>query len=139
MSRVSVLLLILLAACAAPDPRFRDPTLAEWRAADFGTVPENYDMAIRTHLETALRDPLSATLTIKSGPEKTWVGDAPSFRYGYGICVKISERGVYSAYSDFGPTFFLLVNSEIIQMREGSEGERLCTRLGRNPEGEKAR
>src|SRR5262245_10105505 len=89
MRRVSVLLVILLAACAAPDPRFRDPTLVEWRAADFGDVPENYDMAIRTYLETVLRDPLSATITIKNGPEKTWIGDAPNFVYGYGVCVTI--------------------------------------------------
>jgi hypothetical protein len=135
MRRAFVLLSMLLAACAAPDPRFRDPTLAEWRAADFGTVPENYDMAIRSYLETVLRDPLNATLTIKTGPEKTWVGEAPNFLYGYGVCVTITEASVYSAFADFGPTFFLLVDNKVVQMREGSEGERLCTRLGRNPEG----
>jgi hypothetical protein len=136
MRRVLVLgLFVLLSACAsAPDPRFRDPTLPEWRAADFGTVPENYDAAIRNYLETVLRDPRGATLTIKAGPEKTWIGDAPDFQFGYGVCVTIVERGVYSAFTDFGPTFFFLVDGKVTQMREGSDGERLCTRLGRNPE-----
>ena len=132
----AVILLILLSSCAStPDPRLRDPTPAEWDAADFGDEPSNYDAAIRGYMEDVLRDPRSATLTIKSGPKKTWVGDAPNFQYGYGVCVLIVEPGVYTAYTDFGPTFFMLFNSAVTQMREGSDGERVCARLGRTPEG----
>src|SRR5687768_7405472 len=103
--------LMLLAGCAGKlDPRFRDPTAAEWEAADFGSEPANYDTAIRSHLEEILQDPRGATLTVKAGPKKTWIGAAPQFEYGYGVCVEIIERGVYSAYTTFGPTFFFLVN-----------------------------
>jgi hypothetical protein len=135
MRRALFLALLLLSACAsAPDPRFRDPTLAEWRAADFGEEPANYDATIRTYLEDVLPDPRGATLTIKDGPKKTWIGFAPDFRYGYGVCMEIAERGVYSENANFGPTFFLLLNDKVVSMSEGSEGERLCSRLGRNPE-----
>ena len=128
------ILLILLAGCAsAPDPRFRDPTLDEWRAADFGSEPADYDATIRAYMEDVLRDPRSATLTIKAGPKKTWIGDAPHFQYGYGVCVEIVESGVYTANADFGPTFFLLFDGKIMQMQEGSDGERVCARLGRTP------
>ena len=133
--RPILLVLVLLAGCAAPDPRFRDPTAAEWQAADFGDEPANYDGAIRAYMEDVLRDPRSATLTVTTEPTKTWVGDAPKFQYGYGVCVEIVERGVYSAYTNFGPTFFLLVNGKVQLMKEGNDGERLCSRLGRLPEG----
>jgi hypothetical protein len=48
--------------------------------------------------------------------------------------MEIAERGVYSENANFGPTFFLLLNDKVVSMSEGSEGERLCSRLGRNPE-----
>ena len=131
-----LILLTLLSACASePDPRFRDPTFAEWRAADFGNVPANYDAAIRTHLEGVLRDPRGATITVIGGPERTWIGNAPRFQYGYGVCVTLVERSVYAPYTDFGPTFFLLKDGAVTHMREGSDGERICARLERNPEG----
>ncbi len=126
---------LLLSACAgAPDPRFRDPTAAEWEKADFGEEPGNYDAAIRSYLESLLQDPRGATLTVKGGPTKTWVGTAPAFEYGYGVCVDLIEAGVYAG-ADFGSTFFLLHDDHVVQMREGSDGERLCSRLGRIPEG----
>ncbi len=134
MRRILVLL-VLLSACAAPDPRFRDPTVAEWQAAFFGDEPANYDGTIRAYMEGVLRDPRSATLTVTTEPTKTWVGDAPNFQYGYGVCVEIVERGVYSANTNFGPTFFLLSEGKILLMKEGNDGERLCARLGRIPEG----
>jgi hypothetical protein len=129
------LLLLGLGACAsAPDPRFRDPSLAEWNAAEFGDEPGNYDAAIRSYMESLLQDPRGATLTVRGGPTKTWVGTAPDFQYGFGVCVEIVERGVYSNNANFGQTFFLLVNGRVAQMREGSDGERLCSRLGRMPD-----
>jgi hypothetical protein len=135
-TRFLLLPLFLLSACAsAPDPRFRDPTLAEWNAAEFGDEPGNYDAAIRSYMEGLLQDPRGATLTIRGGPTKTWVGSAPDFQYGFGVCVEIVERGVYSTTASFGQTFFLLLNGRVVQMREGSDGERLCSRLGRIPDG----
>ncbi|TAL01227.1 MAG: hypothetical protein EPO08_11065 [Rhodospirillaceae bacterium] len=137
--RRAFIVLILLSGCAsAPDPRLREPTPTEWQAADFGSQPAYYDTAIRTYMEDVLRDPQNATLTIKTGPKKTWVGDAPNFQYGYGVCIEIVERGVYTAYTNFGPTFVLLFNGNVAQMREGANGERLCARLGRAPPGESA-
>jgi hypothetical protein len=136
MRPIFAVLLFLLSGCAsAPDPRFRDPTVAEWQAADFGDEPANYDGMIRDYMETVLRDPRTATLTVTTEPTKTWVGDAPKFQYGYGVCVEIIERGVYSAYTNFGPTFFLLRDDKVLLMKEGNDGERLCSRLGRLPEG----
>lgn len=128
--------LLFLAACAtAPDPRFRDPTLAEWEVASFGDEPGNYDAAIRTYMEGLLQDPRSATLTVQGGPTKTWMGETPNFQFGYGVCVEVKERGVYVTDTSFGRTFFLFVNGRVVQMREGSDGERLCARLGRMPDG----
>ena len=43
--------------------------------------------------------------------------------------------GVYTTDISFGRTFFLFVNGRVVQMQEGSAGERLCARLGRMPEG----
>jgi hypothetical protein len=131
----AILILLALSACAsAPDPRFRDPTVAEWEGADFGDEPGNYDAAIRGYLEKLLQDPRSTTLTFKDGPTKTWVGTAPEFQYGYGVCVDVVERGVYTT-ANFGPSFFLFHNGRVVLMREGSDGERLCARMGRVPEG----
>lgn len=130
-----LIFLALLSACASTaDTHFRDPTLAEWQAADFGDEPGNYDQAIRSYLESLLQNPRSTTLTIKSGPTKTWVGTAPDFQFGFGICVDVLERGVYDT-ANFGPTFFLLHDDRVALMREGSDGERLCARLGRVPKG----
>ena len=134
---LAIITLGLLAACASkPDPRFRDPTRAEWEAAEFGEEPAAYEGAIRSYLENILRDPRESTLAVKAGPKRTWVGFAPGFEYGYGVCVEVTERGVYTAGVSFGPTFFLLFDSKVKQMREGSDGERLCARLGREPEDE---
>jgi hypothetical protein len=128
--------LLLLGACAAgPNPRFRDPTPAEWEAATFGEEPANYDTAIRAYMEGLLRDPRAATLVVRDGPSKAWVGTAPDFQYGYGVCVEVQERGVYGINTNFGLTFFLMLNGKVTQMREGSDGERLCARLGRIPDG----
>jgi hypothetical protein len=134
MRRALFLALLVSAGASAAEPGLRDPTLDEWRAADIGDEPAGYDAAIRAYLEDVLRDPRDATLTVKDGPKKTWVGKAPAFQYGYGICVQVVERGVYAENTDFGPTFFLLFDGNVVQMREGYEGERLCARLGRNPE-----
>ncbi len=132
----ALIVLLLVTACASkPDPRFRDPTLEEWNAATFGDEPGNYDAAIRNYIEGLLQNPRTSTLTVHGGPTKTWVGQAPAFEFGYGVCVEVVERGVYAAGASFGDTFFLLVNGRVTQMREGSDGERLCARLGRMPEG----
>jgi hypothetical protein len=129
-------MLLCLAGCAsAPDPRFRDPSKAEWDAAYFGDEPGNFDAAIRSYLEGLLQDPRSATLTVTGGPTRTWVGTAPDFQYGYGVCVELVERGVYSTNTSFGQTFFLMVDGKVVLMREGYDGERLCARLGRMPQG----
>ena len=134
-SLIPLFLTVILAACAGtPSERFRDPTLAEWEAASFGDEPGNYDAAIRTYMESSLQDPRSTTLNFKDGPTKTWVGNAPDFRFGYGVCVDVVERGVY-ATANFGPTFFFFENGRVVLAREGSDGERLCARLGRIPEG----
>lgn len=136
MKRYALLFALLLAACSTtPDPRFRDPSLAEWDAATFGESPGNYDAAIRTYMEGLLQDPRSAALTVQGGPTKTWMGEAPNFQFGWGVCVEVKERGVYATDTSFGRTFFLFVNDRVVQMREGSDGERLCARLGRMPEG----
>ena len=135
MKRSALFLLLLSACTTAPDPRFRDPTRAEWDAATFSDAPSNYDAAIRTYMEGLLADPRSATLTVQGGPTKTWMGEAPSFQYGWGVCVEVKERGVYTTEASFGRTFYLFLNNRVTQMREGSDGERLCARLGRMPEG----
>ncbi len=132
---VSLFLSAALAACASsPSDRFRDPTLAEWEAADFGEDPGNYDAAIRAYMQSLLQDPRSTTINFKDGPTKTWVGTAPDFRYGYGVCVDVVTRGVY-ATANFGSTFFLFHDGRVAVVRDGSDGERICARLGRTPEG----
>ena len=134
----SIALLLIVAtftACAGtPSERDRDPTLAEWEAATFGNDTGNYDAAIREYMESLLQDLRSTTLTFKDGPTKTWVGTAPDFQYGYGVCVDVVERGIYAA-TNFGPTFFLFQNGRVAAVRDGTDGERICARLGRTPEG----
>ena len=134
-STAPLLIVALLTACAGtPSERGRDPTLAEWESATFGNETGNYDAAIREYMESLLQDPRSTTLTFKDGPTRTWVGTAPDFQYGYGVCVDVVERGVYAA-TNFGPTFFLFQNGRVAAVRDGSDGERICARLGRIPEG----
>jgi hypothetical protein len=125
-----------MTGCAGqPDPRFRDPSPAEWARADFGASPGRYEPAIRDYIERTVQDPRNATFSILSGPEKAWLGGAPNFVYGYGVCAEIVERGVYTAHTSFGPTFFLLKDGRIAEVRAGTDGERLCARLGRLPAG----
>jgi hypothetical protein len=132
--RTTLALGLALCSCAAHrDPRLRDPTLEEWQAADFGTQPANYDAAVRAYLEDALHETEPASLTLVSGPHRTWTGTAPSFQYGYGICLQVNERSIYDARTDIGTTFFFLQNGVVTEMREGSDAERLCDRLGRSP------
>lgn len=133
-ARSIVMLALALCGCAGhADPRLRDPTLEEWQAADFGAPPGNYDAAIRGYLEDALHEPEPTSLLTVGGPHRTWLGTAPNFQYGYGICLQIKEPSIYDPQTDFGPTFFFLQNGVVTQMRQGSEGERLCDRLGRSP------
>jgi hypothetical protein len=125
---------LVLCGCAGRvDPKLRDPTLDEWQAADFGSPPASYDAAIRAYLEDALHEADPTSLTPSGGPHRTWIGTAPNFQFGYGICLQIKEHNIYDPQTDMGATFFFLQNGVVTQMRQGSEGERLCDRLGRSP------
>jgi hypothetical protein len=126
------LCLLLVAACATDDPRWRDPTPVEWAAADFGDVPMAYDGLVRAAMAKSLKNPTTATYTYHGAPAKTWVGLAPSFRYGYGVCADITERDLV-AKLDFGPYFFLFHDGRIIDSFEGAQAELLCARIGREP------
>jgi hypothetical protein len=77
------------------------------------------------------------TIRYKRSPQRTWIGDVPDFKYGYGICAELSERTVDIDHISFGPTFFFFINGEVTEMTEGAEAKQLCQRLGQVPNGQK--
>ena len=127
--------LLVLAACASHDKSApREPTRAEWDAADFGAAPAGYEATLQHYVDAALKTS-NTKLIFQGEPQKVWIGAMPNFQYGYGVCAQVSRPAVTIHDIALAPTFFFLARNAAIQVAEGQDADALCSRLGEIPDG----
>lgn len=106
---ILVALLVFVAGC------YHVPSPQELASADYGRYPDNYSELIKTCLDHALKDPMSAQISFTSAPVKGWLNKpVPKGggieAYGYWIDATVNAKNSYGGYTGSYPYRFFINN-----------------------------
>ena len=109
-----------LAACAAAPMR---PSEAELAVADSGPFPDQWEAAIKSHMNERLKDPESARYDFFRRPTKFYSGYNAPYLYGWGTCVYINSKNSFGGYTGKQIGYFFLRGNEVLESinADGSE------------------
>jgi len=112
----AVLVATTLAGCKSP------PTKEEKSSVDYGPRPENYEQIVREYLKTRIKDPASAIVEFRAGPNPLYQQNTilRPLQYGWGLCVFINDKdrnGERNAY----PMVFYIRNGLIVTANGGPQ------------------
>src|SRR3989344_3264916 len=113
-----IVIVFLITACASafqrPDP-----------AADYGSMPQAYEEAIKTHFEQILKDPESARYRF-GRPIKAYANEGLAYGgkiawIGYLVDVQVNAKNSFGGYVGFKPYMVFFSGNRIVRHFEGSE------------------
>jgi len=98
-----------MAACAS-----RQPTQEQLSAANWGSLPPNYQDMVRAHIGAALKDPYSAVFEFRQ-PVASWArligGDT---EYAWVVCGTLNAKNSFGGYAGAQPFYAAIRDGRVI-------------------------
>ena len=80
------------------------------KSADYGAYPNNYESIVKEYYEVVAKDPDSLKYKEITKPQKYWINDFGTYKFGYMSCVTLNGKNSYGAYVGYKTDGILVYN-----------------------------
>jgi hypothetical protein len=103
------------------------PKKAEIESVDYGPRPQHFQAAVRDYLKIRLRDPATAIVEFRAGPQQLFQRETPvrKQQWGWAVCVWVNDKNRQGAFEGFYPMSVLLRNEKIEHVNGGPDDDNL--------------
>ena len=103
------------------------PKKAEIESVDYGPRPQHFQAAIRDYLKIRLRDPATAIVEFRAGPQQLFQRETPvrKQQWGWAVCVWVNDKNRQGAFEGFYPMSVLLRNEKVEHVNGGPDDDNL--------------
>ena len=84
------------------------------KSADYGAYPNNYESIVKEYYEAVAKDPDSLKYKEITKPQKYWINDFGTYKFGYMSCVTLNGKNSYGAYVGYKTDGILIYNGKVI-------------------------